>query len=290
MSDIILMEDRYMSSILKQVRLNLNLTQKEASSYLGIPLRTFQNWEEGARVPAEWTIDLVVDELLNYYKEQEIKDKGGVYSFTMIKKKLGGVVNKYDISKIILFGSYAKGCAKSTSDIDLVVTTSLKGLAFYGLAQDLEELFINSDVISLHCPLTEETYHIIDEAAINKLKRGVILLNTSRGALVDAEALLQGIKSRKIGAACLDVYEEESDLFFEDNSGHIMEDDTLARLISMPNVIVTSHQAFLTNEALANIAETTIDNILRFSQTGQCPNEICYRGGVTEDCRSGKCF
>ena len=130
-----------MSSILKQVRLNLNLTQKEASSYLGIPLRTFQNWEEGARVPAEWTIDLVVDELLNYYKEQEIKDKGGVYSFTMIKKKLGGVVNKYDISKIILFGSYAKGCAKPTSDIDLVVTTSLKGLAFYGLAQDLEELF-----------------------------------------------------------------------------------------------------------------------------------------------------
>lgn len=136
-----LMEDRYMSSILKQVRLNLNLTQKEASSYLGIPLRTFQNWEEGARVPAEWTIDLVVDELLNYYKEQEIKDKGGVYSLTMIKKKLGGVVNKYDISKIILFGSYAKGCAKPTSDIDLVVTTSLKGLAFYGLAQDLEELF-----------------------------------------------------------------------------------------------------------------------------------------------------
>lgn len=130
-----------MISILKQVRLNLNLTQKEASSYLGIPLRTFQNWEEGTRVPGEWTIDLVVDKLLNFKKEQEIKDKGGVYSFCMIKRKLGDVVNKYDISKIILFGSYAKGLAKPTSDIDLVVTTSLKGLAFYGLAQDLEELF-----------------------------------------------------------------------------------------------------------------------------------------------------
>lgn len=130
-----------MISILKQVRLNLNLTQKEASSYLGIPLRTIQNWEEGTRVPAEWAIDLVVDKLLTFKKEQEIIDKGGVYSFSMIKRKLVGIVNKYDISKIILFGSYAKGCAKPTSDIDLVVTTSLKGLAFYGLAQDLEELF-----------------------------------------------------------------------------------------------------------------------------------------------------
>lgn len=154
----------------------------------------------------------------------------------------------------------------------------------------LSELFEKSDVISLHCPLTEETYHIIDEAAINKLKRGVILLNTSRGALVDAEALLQGIKSRKIGAACLDVYEEESDLFFEDNSGHILEDDTLARLISMPNVIVTSHQAFLTEEALENIAETTVRNIVDFTHNGQCPNELCFKSGETKDCKNGKCF
>ncbi|MEE1055076.1 MAG: 2-hydroxyacid dehydrogenase, partial [Acutalibacteraceae bacterium] len=96
---------------------------------------------------------------------------------------------------------------------------------------ELNELFAKSDIISLHCPLTEETNHIIDADALDKCKRGVIILNTSRGALVDAEALLNGIKSRKVGAACLDVYEEESDLFFEDNSGHILEDDTLARLI-----------------------------------------------------------
>lgn len=155
---------------------------------------------------------------------------------------------------------------------------------------ELDELFANSDIISLHCPLTEETYHIIDETALNKCKKGVVLLNTSRGALVDAEALLAGIKSRKVGAACLDVYEEESDLFFEDNSGHILEDDTLARLISMPNVIVTSHQAFLTEEALSNIAETTVNNIVEMIATGSCPNELCYRGGNTEDCKSGKCF
>ena len=142
----------------------------------------------------------------------------------------------------------------------------------------LDELFAGSDIISLHCPLTEETYHLIDGNALEKCKKGVVIINTSRGALVDAEALLAGIKSRKVGAACLDVYEEESDLFFEDNSGHILEDDTLARLISMPNVIVTSHQAFLTDDALENIAETTVENIAGFFENGECPNEIFASG------------
>lgn len=155
---------------------------------------------------------------------------------------------------------------------------------------ELKELFENSDIISLHCPLTEDTHHIINAEALEQCKRGVVILNTSRGALVDAEALLNGIKSRKVGAACLDVYEEEADVFFEDNSGHIMEDDTLARLISMPNVIVTSHQAFLTEEALENIAETTVQNIVGFFKNGQCPNELCYRGGDTLDCKNGTCF
>lgn len=157
-----------------------------------------------------------------------------------------------------------------------------------------EELFRESDVISLHCPLTEETYHIIGAESIDRMKRGVMILNTSRGALVDAEALLAGIKSRKIGAACLDVYEEESDVFFEDYSGHIVEDDTLARLITMPNVLVTSHQAFLTEEALAGIAEVTVKNLLEFFRTGCCENELCYRCGKIDDsCRGQrprKCF
>lgn len=140
----------------------------------------------------------------------------------------------------------------------------------------LDRLFESSDIISLHCPLTPETYHIIDNETIKKCKNGFVLINTSRGALVDSEALLDGIKSRKVGAACLDVYEEESDVFFEDNSGHIMEDDTLARLITMPNVIVTSHQAFLTEEALSNIAEVTVKNISDFFKTGKCENNVCY--------------
>ena len=154
----------------------------------------------------------------------------------------------------------------------------------------LDEIFVNSDIISLHCPLTEDTYHLIDNEAIEKCKKGVVILNTSRGALIDAEALLAGIKSRKVGAACLDVYEEESEFFFEDFSGHILEDDTLARLISMPNVIVTSHQAFLTEEALSNIAQTTVNNIYDTLVNGQCANELCYRCGNTEDCKDGKCF
>lgn len=141
----------------------------------------------------------------------------------------------------------------------------------------LDILFSASDIISLHCPLTDETRHIISQDSLEKCKEGVIIINTSRGGLVDAEALLNGIKSRKVGAACLDVYEEESDLFFEDFSGHILEDDILARLISMPNVLVTSHQAFLTEEALSNIAETTSKNISDFFENGSCANEICYQ-------------
>ena len=138
----------------------------------------------------------------------------------------------------------------------------------------LDNLFANSDIISLHCPLTEESYHLIDKASISTMKDGVVIVNTSRGALINAEALLEGIKSKKIGGACLDVYEEESELFFEDNSNLIVNDDVLALLMTMPNVIVSSHQAFFTKEALSNIASTTIENINEFFKTGKCKNEV----------------
>ena len=149
----------------------------------------------------------------------------------------------------------------------------------------LDELFTNSDIISLHCPLTDETYHVINENTLSKCKKGVLIINTSRGALVDAEALLEGIKARKVGGACLDVYEEESDLFFEDKSGHIMDDDILARLISMPNVIVTSHQAFLTEEALYAIADVTTSNVVEILTDGKCDNLVCFSNGVAIDCK-----
>ena len=120
---------------------------------------------------------------------------------------------------------------------------------------------------------------MIDADAIASMKPGAVLINTSRGALVDTEALIEGLRSRKVGAACLDVYEEEADLFYEDRSESIIEDDTLVRLISMPNVIVTSHQAFLTKEALNNIAAATVENLLKFERGEPSPEtEVCYRG------------
>ena len=157
----------------------------------------------------------------------------------------------------------------------------------------LDEIWERSDIISFHCPLTEETRHLVNKDSMAKMKKGVILVNTSRGALIDSEALLDGIKERRIGGACLDVYEEESDIFFEDRSGHIMADDILARLLTMPNVIVTSHQAFLTEEALDNIAETTVRNLVAFKNEGVCDNELCYRCGRMIECkkkRALRCF
>lgn len=201
--------------------------------------------------------------------------------------KTVGVIGTGKIGKVFI--DICKGFGMNVLAYDKFPDRSLEenGRAKY---VERSELFECSDIISLHCPLTDETYHIIDEKALASCKKGIVIINTSRGALVDAEALLEGIKSRKVGAACLDVYEEESDLFFEDNSGHILEDDTLARLISMPNVIVTSHQAFLTDEALSNIAETTINNLLEFTEKGQSNNEVCYIDGNIRDCKNGKCF
>jgi D-lactate dehydrogenase len=132
---------------------------------------------------------------------------------------------------------------------------------------DLPRLFAEADIISLHAPLTPGTHHIIDNAAIHRMKRGVMIINTGRGALVDTKAVIDGLKSGHIGFLGLDVYEEEEELFFEDRSGQIIQDDVFTRLLSFPNVIVTAHQAFFTVEALRNIAETTLTNITAF-ETG----------------------
>ncbi len=139
---------------------------------------------------------------------------------------------------------------------------------------DMDTLLKRSDLISLHCPLNSSTRHIINAKSIEKMKKGVFIVNTSRGALIDSEALLYGLLNEKLGGACLDVYEEESDLFYEDNSATIVKDDILSRLICLPNVIVTSHQGFLTGEALTNIASTTLENISEFFADGSLDNQI----------------
>ena len=132
----------------------------------------------------------------------------------------------------------------------------------------VEELFARSDVVTLQCPLTPETHHLVNDAAIARMKPGVMIVNTSRGAIIDTRAAIRGLKTGVIGGLALDVYEEESGIFFEDLSGQILRDDVLARLMTFPNVLITAHQGFFTREALAGIAETTARNLDAFEATG----------------------
>lgn len=139
---------------------------------------------------------------------------------------------------------------------------------------DHDRVFAESDIIALHAPLTPETFHLIDATALAKMKRGVMLINTSRGALVDTAAVIEALKDGQVGNLGIDVYEEEADLFFEDLSGEVIKDDVFARLLTFPNVFVTAHQAFFTEEALHRIAETTIGNISCFEENGRPVHEV----------------
>ena len=138
----------------------------------------------------------------------------------------------------------------------------------------LDELLACSDIISLHCPLTPENHHIINAAALARMKDGAMLINTSRGALVDTLAVIEALKSGKLGYLGLDVYEEEGDIFFEDLSSEIIRDDVFTRLLTFPNVLITGHQAFFTRNALEKIAATTIANISQFEASGRCENQV----------------
>lgn len=177
-----------------------------------------------------------------------------------------------------------------TGKIGVIVGQIMKGFGCHLLAYDvhrnpecqvlgakyveLSELFANSDIITLHCPLTPQTNHLINTEAIEQMKPGVMLINTSRGALIDTTVVIGGLKSGKIGSLGIDVYEQESELFFEDFSDKIIHDDVFERLTTFPNVLITGHQAFFTEEAIRNIAETTIANMTDFEQGRPCPNEI----------------
>jgi D-lactate dehydrogenase len=180
--------------------------------------------------------------------------------------KIGGCV----INILLGFGCKILACSRY---VDRALARR-KGVTYV----ELDELLAKSDIISLHAPLTPETHHIINEKSIKKMKPGVMLINTSRGGLVDTQALIKGLVSGCIGSAGLDVYEEESEYFFEDFSDTVIADDTLARLTTFNNVMVTSHMAFLTREALANIADTTFENIQEY-ESGNRGEELtnCVR-------------
>ncbi|GJM23970.1 MAG: 2-hydroxyacid dehydrogenase [Phycisphaerae bacterium] len=139
---------------------------------------------------------------------------------------------------------------------------------------ELQKLFAESDIVTLHCPLLPATHHLIDAKAVDAMKDGAMLINTSRGALVDTPAVIDGLKSGRIGALGLDVYEEEEAMFFEDLSSKVLQDDVFARLLTFPNVVITGHQAFLTEEALTTIAETTLSNVANIERGDECENAV----------------
>lgn len=194
----------------------------------------------------------------------------GLVGFNLHNKTVG-VIGTGKIGKAFI--NISKGFGMNILAYDKYPDQSLTGVKYVSL----EELFKESDIISLHCPLTVENTYMINKFTINMMKKGVVIINTSRGGLVDTEALVEGIREKKVGAACLDVYEEESHYFYKDMSNHIVNDEVLSRLISFPNVIVTSHQGFLTREALDSIAKTTEENIISYMEGKESSNEVKYQ-------------
>ena len=190
-----------------------------------------------------------------------------------IHGKTAGVIGTGKIGGIVADLLRAFGCEVLAYDIFEDDKLAARGVRYV----PLDELLRDSDIVSLHCPLTPETHHLIARESLGKMKRGVMLINTSRGALIDTGAVIAALKTGRIGHLGLDVYEEEAKFFYEDYSSRLIEDDTLSRLLTFPNVIVTSHQGFFTREALQQIAHTTLANARCYEQSCESPNEVRAR-------------
>ncbi|WP_413576166.1 2-hydroxyacid dehydrogenase [Bdellovibrio sp. HCB290] len=186
-----------------------------------------------------------------------------------LRGKTVGVVGTGKIGRV--FAGIMKGFGCKILAYDPYPSKEMEGVGSY---VTLPEIFKKSDIISLHCPLNDSTRHLMSASTFEMMKPNAVVINTGRGALIDSKALIEALKSHRIGGACLDVYEEEEGVFFTDQSSGGIMDDVLARLTTFPNVILTSHQAFLTEEALRNIAETTRDNIRNLLDSGACKNEL----------------
>lgn len=223
---------------------------------------------------AEHTIGLILTLNRKFHRAYNRVREGnfsleGLLGFDLHNRTVG-IVGTGKIGIIMAQILKGFGCQLLTYDLHPNPECEAVGAKYVELA----ELFAASDIITLHCPLTPETYHLINDKALEQMKQGVMLINTSRGALIDTKAVIEALKSRKIGYLGLDVYEQESDLFFEDLSESVIQDDIFQRLLTFPNVIITGHQAFFTENALENIAETTLSNITAIEQGHPCPNEV----------------
>ncbi|MFH0984893.1 MAG: 2-hydroxyacid dehydrogenase [Candidatus Omnitrophota bacterium] len=281
-------------------RNKIRLIAIRAAGYNNLDLKTLFGKIHTVRVPAyspyavaEHAVALMM--ALNrkvhraYYRTRDNNfTLNGLLGFDM-RGKTAGVIGTGKIGKVLI--EILKGFGMRVLAYDAFPDLEFQRKTGFEYV-DLDTLYKNADILSLHCPLTKETYHLINEASIAKMKPGVMIINTGRGMLIDSKSLVEGLKTGKVGFAGLDVYEEESDYFFEDFSNKVITDDVLARLLSFNNVVVTSHQGFFTREALQNIATTTLENVRAYFKEQKLPNEICYQCSTTSCPRktTGKCF
>ncbi len=203
------------------------------------------------------TLNRKTHKAYNRVREQNFS-LNGLLGFNLFGRTVG-VIGTGKIGKAFCRIMCGFGCQLLAHDLYEDAELKSEGLRYCAL----EELYAQSDIISLHCPLTEDTAHLINAASLAQMKDGLILLNTSRGGLIDTLSVIEALKSRKLGALAIDVYEQEEKIFFRDLSNTVIEDDTLQRLMSFPNVLITAHQAFFTDEALSQIAKKTLDNVKR---------------------------
>ena len=266
----------------KLVENGVKLIALRCAGYNNVDLKAAENRIKIVRVPAyspyavaEHTLALMLTLNRKTHKAYSRTREGnfslnGLMGFDMYGKT-AGIIGTGKIAKILIQALRGIGMNIIAYDLYPDVEFAKKYDMEY---VSLDQLYLNSDIISLHCPLNKDTEYIISNNSIAKMKDGVMIINTGRGKLIQTSALIKGLKSKKIGSAGLDVYEEEGDYFFEDRSNNVMDDDVLARLLSFNNVIVTSHQAFFTKEALGNIAETTLQNIQDFIDGKILVNEV----------------
>ena len=283
---VIFVNDIINSGIInKLVEFKVKLIALRCAGFNNVDLKTAMDKIKVVRVPAyspnaiaEHTITLML--ALNrkihraYFRTRDSNfSLDGLLGFDMYHKT-AGIIGTGRIGKVLI--KILHGFDMNVLAFDKYQDTDYaKELDFKYVK--LDELFRNSDIISLNCPLTKETEFLINKDNIKKMKNGVMIINTGRGKLIKTYDLIQALKSGKISAAGLDVYEEESEYFFEDLSNRILTDDILARLLSFNNVIITSHQGFFTKEAMYNIAKTTMDNIKNFADGEKLVNEVCYK-------------
>jgi D-lactate dehydrogenase len=248
-----------------------NNVDLKAAARLGINVRRVPAYSPYA--VAEFTIGMILALNRKYHRAFNRVREGnfgieGLLGFDLHGSTVGfigtGKIGLLAAKPLAAMGCHILGCDPFPSD------------AFRAIGRYVERdvLLAESDVISLHCPLTPESHHLIRSETLAKTKRGVMIINTSRGALVDGASLVEALKTGQVGAVGLDVYEQEAEFFYEDLSNEIIQDDVLQRLLSFPNVIITSHQAFFTDTALRNIAETTVQNLNDFAAGKSTPNEV----------------